>query len=59
MEWKDWFVRHKFGPMTAIAIKAAEIQDLDVLLDYVRDIREGKEMAKPSTVKIASNNRTV
>ena len=42
LEWKDWFVRHKFGPMVAMSIKSATIKDLEILLDFVRDIQERK-----------------
>ncbi|MCP4577189.1 MAG: hypothetical protein GY846_12980 [Deltaproteobacteria bacterium] len=47
VEWKDWFVRHKFGPMTAVAINGADVDELDILLDYVRHVREkkGRDMA--------------
>ena len=43
MEWKDWFVRHTFGPMVAISIKAAQIKDLDILIDFARDIQRSKK----------------
>lgn len=42
MEWKDWFVRHRFGPMVAMSIKTAQVKDLDILIDFAREIRNEK-----------------
>jgi hypothetical protein len=46
MQWKDWYVRHKFGPMAAAAINTADIHDLDILLDYVRHVRQTKRLGE-------------
>jgi len=43
MEWKDWLVRHSFGPMVAMSIKTALVKDLDVLIDFARDIKNEKQ----------------
>ena len=41
-EWKDWFIRHTFGPMVAEGIKTAAAEDLDILIDFVREIKSEK-----------------
>lgn len=43
MEWKDWFVRHRFGPMVAMSIKTAQAKDLDVLINFAREIKDEKQ----------------
>ena len=43
MEWKDWFVRHRFGPMVAMSIKTALVKDLDVLIDFAGEITNEKK----------------
>ena len=42
-EWRDWFVRHKFGPMVAMSIKTATPNDLDILIDFAREIKNEKQ----------------
>jgi hypothetical protein len=40
-EWRDWFVRHNFGPTTAIAIKATQTREpLDILKKFIEDIQK-------------------
>ena len=46
MEWQDWFVRHRFGPMVAMSIKRAPEKDLNVLIDSAREIRNEKQQER-------------
>ena len=43
LEWKEWFVRHKFGGTLAIAIKMADPKDLDILIEFARQIQKEKQ----------------
>ena len=43
MEWKEWFVRHTFGAMTAESIKIATVKDLNVLIEFVQAIQRERE----------------
>lgn len=47
-EWRDWFVRHKFGGMTIASIKMGSKEELKILQAYLKDIiKEKKKKRKP------------
>ena len=42
-EWREWYVRHTFGAMTAESIKIATANDLDILIEFVQAVQKTKE----------------
>ena len=51
LKWKEWFVRHKFGASVAIGITMAEAKELDILIDFAKNIQKIKQEQKgPSNI---------
>jgi hypothetical protein len=40
-QWRDWFVRHNFGGLTAAMIKSTDNKEsLEILIKFVKDIQD-------------------